>query len=54
MTKIAKFDLRIIRDTEKEYDLVIDAGVMEHVFDVRSAMRNMTDLVKTNGFIINI
>ena len=40
--------------TDKRYDLVIDAGVMEHVFDVRSVMLNSTDLLKPEGHIIHI
>jgi len=51
------FDLNqtgILAVTEKQYDLVIDAGVMEHVFDTRSVLLNMTDLAKTNGYIIHV
>jgi len=51
------FDLNqtgILAATKKQYDLVIDAGVMEHVFDTRNVLLNMTDLAKTNGYIIHI
>jgi hypothetical protein len=39
---------------DRKYELVMDAGVMEHVFDVRSVMNNITDLVTDDGYIIHI
>jgi len=50
------FDLNqpdIKQVVNKQFDLVIDAGVMEHVFDVRTTMLNMNDLVKNEGYIIH-
>lgn len=38
----------------KKYDLVLDGGVMEHVFDVRHVFLNATDIVKNDGYIIHI
>lgn len=35
------------------YDLVIDSGVMEHVFDVRRVFTHITDLMKIDGFAIH-
>jgi hypothetical protein len=51
------FDLNktnILEVTNKKYNLVIDAGVMEHIFDIRNVLSNMTELVETNGYIIHI
>lgn len=38
----------------QQYDLVIDGGVLEHVFDVRNTLLNITDATRVNGFIIQI
>ena len=38
----------------KRYDLILDGGVMEHVFDVRTVMKNITALTKTNGYLMHI
>jgi len=37
-----------------KYDAVIDTGVMEHVFDIRSFLLNCTDLAKDNGHLIHV
>ena len=37
-----------------KYNLVLDAGVMEHVFDIRSLMLNITDITEVDGFLIHI
>jgi len=44
----------IIDIIDKRYNLVIDAGVMEHVFDIRSVFLNSTDLLTPEGYIIHI
>lgn len=38
----------------KNYDLVVDNGTMEHVFNVQQFLFNSSKLVKKNGFIIHI
>jgi hypothetical protein len=38
----------IRKTTGKTYDLVIDAGTMKDVFDVRQVFENLTDLTKIN------
>jgi len=51
------FDLNqsnIQQTVNKKYNLVIDAGIMEHVFDIHNLMLNITELVEDNGFIIHI
>jgi len=51
------FDLNqsnILQTVNRKYNLVIDAGVLEHVFDIRNSMLNTTDLVENQGFIIQI
>lgn len=37
-----------------QFDLVIDCGTMEHVFDVRQVMENITGATKTDGAIIHV
>ncbi len=37
-----------------KYDLVIDGGLMEHVFDVKSVLLNMNDVCDVNGYMIHI
>lgn len=51
------FDLNepdITKIVQKRYNLVIDGGTMEHIFDVRRVMRNITDLLETGGCIIHV
>ncbi len=45
-------DIRAV--TGRGFDLVLDAGVMEHVFDVRQVMVNMGDLANVGGHIVHI
>lgn len=43
-----------ISDTIKDkYNLFIDAGTMEHVFDIKQVFVNISELFKSNGFIIH-
>lgn len=35
------------------YDLVIDAGTMEHVFDVRTVLRNLFEATAVGGYIVH-
>jgi len=35
------------------YDLVIDGGTLEHVFDVRTVMRNLFEAAATGGYIMH-
>lgn len=36
-----------------QFDLVIDGGTMEHVFDVRQTLRNISKLLKVGGRVIH-
>ena len=52
-----QFDLNkkgLLSEVKHKFDLVIDCGVMEHVFDVRQVMENVTAVTKVNGVIIHI
>ncbi|SMD17405.1 class I SAM-dependent methyltransferase [Rhizobium sp. RU36D] len=52
-----RFDLNdsdVLSVTGRSFDLVLDAGVMEHVFDVRQVMINIGDLTKVGGHVIHI
>lgn len=51
------FDLNqsdITQVIDGPYDLTLDVGVMEHVFDVKQVFTHMTDLTKLGGHIIHI
>jgi hypothetical protein len=51
------FDLNqqeITKVIDEPYDLTIDAGVMEHVFDVGQVFTHMTNLTKVGGHIMHI
>jgi hypothetical protein len=37
-----------------QYDLVLDTGTLEHVFDVKQAMWNICDLVRASGRIVHL
>lgn len=36
------------------FDIVLDAGTMEHIFDIASCCRNIHDLARSGGVIIHI
>jgi hypothetical protein len=41
-------------DMRKKFDIVIDGGTLEHIFDIRTAFENIFSLVAVSGFIIHI
>ncbi|MCL4202448.1 MAG: methyltransferase [Pirellulaceae bacterium] len=41
-------------DWAETYDTVLDSGTLEHVFDVRTALRNVNRILKPGGRIIHI
>ncbi len=45
-------DLTNIESFNKEYDLVICTNVLEHIYDVRTAVKNLYKLVKKEGNLI--
>jgi hypothetical protein len=44
----------IPKNLEEQYDTIIDAGSLEHIFDIKTALQNLTKLCKPNGTIIHI
>lgn len=38
----------------ESFDIVLDAGTMEHCFNVGQAVRNIVDMTKTGGFTIHL
>ena len=51
------FDLNkedVSNEYRNKFDLVIDGGTLEHVFNIRVAMQNMDALVKTGGYIYHM
>lgn len=37
-----------------KYDMVLNGGTLEHVFDVAKAMKNISDIVKVGGIVVHI
>jgi hypothetical protein len=44
----------LLASINKQFDLVIDGGTLEHIFDVRTALLNTSDVARVDGFIIQI
>lgn len=40
-------------DLYQRFDFVIDGGTLEHVFDIATAIKNMANMVKKEGYIIH-
>ena len=38
----------------EKFDYVLDAGTLEHIFDLPCALRNMSNMVKAGGSVIHI
>ncbi len=62
---IDKFEFdnpRIIHDLQLEvpqkyhnhFDFILDAGTLEHIFDVKSVLKNIMLLTKINGYVLHI
>lgn len=62
---VDKFDFdkpRILHDLEKSFspkyknffNLIIDSGTLEHIFDIRSVMANIIAITKTGGYVLQI
>ena len=41
-------------ELKDKYDLIIDGGSLEHVFDIKTALTNLKKMCKVNGTIIHI
>lgn len=53
-TIVADLNQPMPPDNSTGYDSVLDFGCMEHIFDVRQAMSNMTSLCRVGGTILHI
>ena len=51
---IHDMNLPIPPQLKESYDLVIDTGTIEHVFDLKQAFWNLHDLVKTGGSVLHV
>ena len=51
---IHDMNLPIPKQLKESYDLVIDTGTIEHVFDLKQAFWNLHDLVKTGGSVLHV
>jgi hypothetical protein len=47
-------NLPVPEDLRDRFNLVMDGGAAEHVFDVRQVMANMVDLTKVGGSVVHI
>lgn len=45
------FNVPVPQDLHRKFDVVIDGGSIEHIFDVRQALENYINLTKKNGYI---
>jgi len=45
-------DEKLPENARAAYDVILDIGVLEHVFDIAQAMKNLHDMLKTGGRII--
>ncbi|MDH5728943.1 MAG: class I SAM-dependent methyltransferase, partial [Gammaproteobacteria bacterium] len=48
---IANFNNPIAEDFYGMYDLVVDPGSTEHIFNIAQAMKNISQMVKINGYV---
>lgn len=39
---------------KERFDLILNGGTLEHVFDITTAMRNVTYMLKNGGFVIHM
>lgn len=53
-SKVHDLNVPLPQDLVGKFDTVIDAGTLEHVFDVAQALKNTSLLVKPGGQIIHI
>lgn len=53
-TIVHDFNLPIDPALKANYDVVLDAGTIEHIFDVKTALSNCMELLKVGGHFISI
>lgn len=53
-TTILDLNLELNSDLEEQFDTVIDAGSIEHIFDSKTAVSNISRLVKPGGQILHM
>jgi hypothetical protein len=51
---IADLNLPVSTDLHNRYNLIVDGGTLEHIFDIRQAMTNINLMVKPGGRVIHI
>lgn len=44
----------VTQDLENRYDTIIDSGSLEHIFNIKVAMKNFSKMCKKNGTILHI
>ena len=53
-THVHDFNKPISQEFDKRYDLVIDGGSLEHIFNFPTALRNSMQMVKPDGIFVTI
>lgn len=52
--RIVDLNYQVAPDLVGAFDIVLDAGTMEHCFNVGQAVRNILDMAKVGGFVIHL
>lgn len=52
--RIVDLNQPVAADLVGAFDVVLDAGTMEHCFNVGQAVRNIVDMAKAGGFVIHL
>jgi hypothetical protein len=53
-TVIHDLNTPVPKELRRAYDLIIDGGCLEHVFDIRQAIQNCVDMCEIGGTIVHI
>ena len=53
-THVADMNHALPRDLHGRYDSVLDFGCLEHIFDLRQALQNITALCRVGGTILHV
>ena len=51
---IADLNLPVSRELESSFDVIIDGGTSEHVFDIRQCLMNIASMLKPGGRIVHM
>jgi hypothetical protein len=52
--RIVDLNCALAPDLMEAFDVVLDAGTMEHCFNIGQTMRNIVDMAKVGGFVVHL